>query len=229
MRAADRDLLTGLFGALGHPLASRCAERMLAVPRFGAFLIQYQTKIHKKARTLESPTSWQDLWLELWTAARLLADRRFTVAYETFAAQKVRGPDLTATFRANTVCQIEIKHVRAELTAAKWAEVVCSKLGQLPPGAINVLLVGTAATVAESCPAETALRELGQATQRGDDALFQRSGLAGARDYARQIVRLSGVLRVANWDLATTATTSLWRHPAARHPLPDDLARALVA
>lgn len=228
LRAADRELLIGLFGAIGHPLASRCAERMLAVPRFGVFLTQYQSKIHKKARTLESPTSWQDLWLELWTAARLLADRRFTVAYETFAAQKVRGPDLTATFRANTVCQIEIKHVRAELNAAKWGEVVCSKLGQLPPGAINVLLVGTAVTLTTPSPVETALPELGQAAQRGDDAFFQRIGLASARDYARQIVRLSGVLRVADWDLANAATISLWRHSAARHPLPPDLARALA-
>ena len=229
MRAADQTLLIGLFGALGHPLASRCAEQMGVSPRFGAFLTQYQSKIHKKARTLESPTSWQDLWLELWTAARLLADRRFTVAYETFAAQKVRGPDLTATFRANTICQIEIKHVRAELNAAKWAEVVCSKLGQLPPGVINVLLVGSARQITQPCPAETALGELTQAAQRGEDAFFQRNGLAGARDYARQIARLSGVLRAAEWDLAHAAQFSLWRHPAARHPLPPDLARALVA
>jgi hypothetical protein len=40
---------------------------------------------------------------------------------------------------------------------------------------------------------------------------------------------LSAVLRVANWDLMSTAQQSLWRNPAARHPLPPDLARALVA
>lgn len=228
LRVAERELLTDLFGGMTHPLAVRCAERMLATPRFSAFLAQYQTKIHKKARTLEGPESWQDLWLELWMAARLLADRRFVVAYETFAAHKVRGPDLTATFRVNTTCHIEIKHVRADLTAAKWAEVLGGKLGQLPTGAINVVLVGTAAAIAEPCPVETAIRALGQRAQRGEDAAFQRVGLGGARDYTRAIARLSGVLRAAEWDLASAARLSLWRNPTARHALPADLGRSLL-
>ncbi len=229
MRATDRDLLIALFGGIGHPLASRCAEQMLASPRFRVFLDQYRSKIGKKVRTLEGTARWHDLWLELWTAARLLADRRFEVAYESFAAQKVRGPDLTATFRTHTTCHIEIKHVRAELSATKWAEVLSAKLGQLPPGTINVLLVGTAAPLAETSTAELAIRELGRAAQRGEDAAFKRYGLLGARDYSRQIVRLSGVLRAADWDIASAARLTLWHHPAARHPLPPDLARALLA
>lgn len=229
MRAADRELLIGLFGGIGHPLATRCAEQMLANARFGAFLTLYQNKIRKKVRTLEGPTSWQDLWLELWTAARLLSDRRFVVAYETFAAQKVRGPDLTATFRVNTICHIEIKHARTELNVAKWAEVVCGKLGQLPPGANNVLLVGSTTHVTEAATVDTALLTLSRAAQRSDDAFFLRAGLASARAYARQIVRLSGIIRTSKWDLDRVAQVSLWRNPAARHPLPLDLARALGA
>jgi hypothetical protein len=229
MRASDRELLLGLFGVLGHPLASRCAEQVRVSPRFGSFLMQYQSKIRKKVRALEGPTSWHDLWLELWTAARLLADRRFDVAYETFAAQKVRGPDLTATFRMHTICHIEIKHVRAELDSAKWAEVLCAKLGQLPPGAINVLLVGTGPQTSEPCPAEAALRELSHLAQEGANDTFQRYGLQGAREYARQIARVSGVWHAADWDLASAARHSLWRNPAARHPLAPDLARALLA
>jgi hypothetical protein len=229
MRSADRELLVALFGGIGHPLASRCARQMVACPRFGAFLDVYRGKIGKKVRSLEGPGSWHDLWLELWTAARLLADRRFEVAYESYAAQKMRGPDLTATFRTHTICHIEIKHVRAELSLAKWTEVLCTKLGQLPAGAINVLLVGTGVQIVESCSVESAIRELGQAAQRGEDSAFQRYGLPEARDYSRQMTRLSGVLRVADWDLDSSARFSLWHNPAARHALPPDLARALIA
>lgn len=228
MRAADRELLIALFGDVGHPLASRCGAALVECPRFRVFLEQYRGKIGKKVRTQQGTGSWHDLWLELWTAARLLGDRRFEVAYERYAARKVRGPDLTATFRANTVCNIEVKHVRAELSAGKWAEVVCGKLGQLPTGAINVLLVGTSAQVAEPATAEAALGELSRMAQRGEDAVFQRNGLLGARDYARQVVRLSGVLRVADWDEAGAARLSLWRNPAARHAVPAELGRALV-
>jgi hypothetical protein len=229
MRAADRELLVALFGEIGHPLASRCAQQMAVYPRFGAFLNMYRGKIGKKVRSLEGPGSWHDLWLELWTAARLLADRRFEVAYESYAAQKMRGPDLTATFRAHTICHIEIKHVRAELSLAKWTEVLCTKLGQLPSGAINVLLVGTGTQIVESCSAESAVGELGRAVQRGENMVFQRYGLLGARDYSRRMTHLSGVLRVAGWDLDSSARFSLWHCPTARHALPPDLARTLIA
>jgi len=229
MRAADRELLLDLFGELRHPLASRCAAELAASPRFGTFLERYRGKIGRKARSLEKPESWPDLWLELWTAARLLADRRFEVAYESFGARKVRGPDLTLTFRTHIICHVEIKHVRTELSSAKWAEVVCTKLGQLPTGATSVLLVGTDPEMAEFCPAETALRELSRRSQQGEDVVFARYGLAGARDFSRQIPRLGGVLHVANWNLTTPARLSLWQNPTARHRLPPDLARALLA
>ncbi|MGO8946517.1 MAG: hypothetical protein ACLQUY_02395 [Ktedonobacterales bacterium] len=229
MRAADQELLISLFGGVGHPLASRCAAQMADSPRFRAFLDEYRGKIGKKVRSLEGPASWQDLWLELWAAARLLSDRRFEVAYESYAAQKVRGPDLTATFRTHISCHIEIKHVRAELSSVKWAEVLCTKFGQFPPAAMNVLLVGTSAQIHQSCSVETAVGELGRLARRGENAVFQRYGLPGARDYFRHIVRLSGVLRAADWDLERSAQHTLWRNPVARHPLPPDLARALLA
>ena len=229
MRAADSELLLDLFGSLGHPLASRCAVELAASPRFGAFLERYRGKIGRKARSLQKPESWPDLWLELWTAARLLADRRFEVTYESFGAQKVRGPDLTLTFRTHTICHVEIKHVRTELSSAKWAEIVCTKLGQLPTGATSVLLVGSGPEIAKSCPAETALRELGRRAQQGEDGIFVRYGLPAAREYSRQIPRLGGVLHISNWDVTAPARQSLWQNPTSRHRLPPDLARALLA
>jgi hypothetical protein len=229
LRTADRELLKALFGDVGHPLASRCAGEILNSPRFATFLNSYRGKIGKKARSLEGAGRWPDLWLELWTAAQLLSDRRFEVRYESYAAQKTRGPDFTATFRTRIVCNIEIKHVRAELSFAKWGEVLCTKLGQLPPGCLNVLLVGTGNQIAETCSVDSAAAELSAYAGRGEDTIFERYGLLGARDYQRHIGRLSGMLRVADWNLATAVQKSLWRNPSARHVLPDDLAQALLA
>lgn len=228
MRGADRDLLLSLFGGLDRPLAVRCAPWMARSSRFRAFLDEYRAKIAKKARTLESADAWPDLWLELWTAARLLSDQRFVLIYEQFAAQRARGPDLTATFRATTTLHIEIKRARVNLTAPKWAEILCSKLGQLQPSAANVLLVGSGADIAETCAAETAIHDLSRMAERGEDAVFQRYGLATARDFTRQLSRLSGVLRVADWDLDSAAQQSVWLNPIAKHPLAANLAHALT-
>jgi hypothetical protein len=221
-------LLKVLFGDVGHPLASRCAAEILNSPRFATFLDTYRSKIGKKARSLEGAGRWPDLWLELWTAAQLLPDRRFELRYESYAAQKTRGPDFTAIFRTRIICNIEIKHVRAELSFAKWGEVLCTKLGQLPPSCMNVLLVATDAQIAETCSIETAAAELGACAGRGEDAIFQRYGLLGARDYQRHIGRLSGVLRIADWTLAGAVRKSFWRNPSARHVLPADLTQALL-
>jgi hypothetical protein len=172
LRAADRELLKSLFGDVGHPLASRCAVEILNSPRFAAFLDTNRSKIGKKARSLEGAGRWPDLWLELWTAAQVISDRRFELWYENYAA---------------------------------------------------------GAQIIETCSVESATAELGADAGRGEDAIFQRYGLLGGRDYQRHIGRLSGVLRVADWDTASTVQKCLWRNPAARHVLPDDLARALLA
>ena len=203
MRSADRELLIVLFGGIGHPLASRCAAQMVVSPRFRAFLVQYRGKIGRKVRSLERADSWSDLWLELWMAARLLSDRRFELVYESYSAKKMRGPDLTAVFRTHVTCNIEIKHVRAELSSAKWAEIVCSKLGQFPSGAVNVLLVGTSMPTEQCCMAETAIFELSRLAQSRADALFQRYGLFGGRWFCSPAGPfLSGVVQVTHWDPA---------------------------
>jgi hypothetical protein len=80
----------------------------------------------------------------------------------------------------------------------------------------------------ESCSVESAVGELGRAAEAGENTIFQHYGLPGARDFSRHMTRLSGVLRIADWDIDSSAGFSLWRCPSARHALPPDLARALL-
>lgn len=228
MRAADAELLTFICGNLSHPLARRCAAAMAASPRFTSFLAQYRAKICKKLRGAHADEGWRDLWLELWMAARLLKDRRFSVAYELYVAQNVRGPDLTVTYRTHSAFHVEIKRVRVDLGLDKWADVLADKLGQLPAGAVNLLLIGTDAGHPEDGSIAVALGAVAQVAQQGEAAFHQRFGLKGARELLHQVPRLSAILWVSDWDDTTRAERALWSNPQARHKLPPELARALV-
>jgi hypothetical protein len=229
MRASDVALLKAIFLNRSHPLAVVCAERMGGSPRFRAYLERYRAKVGKKVRSLTGAGTWLDLWLELWVAARFLDDRRFEVAYETFAAQKKRGPDLTVTFRSNLICHVEIRHVRTDLSLGKWTEVLCDKLGQLPPGAINLVLVATGQSAEEASSAEAAVHEVSRWARRADDSLLRRYGIANERALSRQLARLSAVARITGWNGRDLDGYTLWRNPQARRLLPPDLARALVS
>jgi hypothetical protein len=72
-----------------------------------------------------------------------------------------------------------------------------------------------------------AMRQLQDRAADKDEALFQRRGFNGVRDFLKHYQRLSGALWVAGEPSAPQA--SLWRNPQARHPLPTDLARALTS
>lgn len=209
-----------------------------ASSRFRAFVAEHESKIAKKLRNADGAEGRRDLMLELYAAHRLLLDRRFTVEYERFTAGKTRGPDFSVLFKTRTPFNVEVKRLRA--TGAgdfnRWAFVVCDKLGQMPPSAINVLLMGAedgaGGAAAAGAEVARAMARLHTLAERKDDEFFVKRGLLGAKDYVRQLSRLSAVLYIAGWERAEDGdgdgAVSLWVNPQAKHPLPDDLARALA-
>src|ERR1051325_6315398 len=64
--------------------------------RFHTFIAQHQDKVRKKLSTTDEDARL-DVRAELLVAQRLLADRRFEVAFEAYGAQR-RGPDLSVAF-----------------------------------------------------------------------------------------------------------------------------------
>lgn len=228
------ELRATTFGMAAPWLGARAAAWMDESPRFAAFIELHRDKIRKKIRGLRDDEGLRDLACELLVAWRLLADRRCTLTYEPLLAGKTRGPDFAVTFKGHVAVNVEVKRLRAGVTAARLADAVCDKLGQLPPGSPNVLVVCASAGEAashDSSPAfdlAAALALLRAAAERSDPALFARHGYRAPADFFRGFLRLSAVRLRIPWEAdAPAAASALWSNPQARHPLPSALQAAL--
>ncbi len=222
----DDELLASVFGDETYALREACARWFASSRPFRAFFEENAAKIRRKVRQVGDAESLHDLLLELDTARRLLAERRVTLAYERYLAEKTRGPDFTVTFKGHVVFNVEVRRLRAPTSAGKLGDVIAEKLRQMPPSASNVLLVGVdAGATVDLDPAVTMKRLIQRAEAKHDDFFIER-GFRDARDFLRDLLRLSGALLRAHWDDAAAGST-LWVNPQARHPLPTDVQKLL--
>jgi hypothetical protein len=215
------DVLGALFEDERHPLYSALAEWVKTDRRFRAFAEAYRGKIRRKLRTNTDPDTAADLYFELDVGRWLLREPRMEVEYETFDARQ-GGPDYTVTFRVNTRFNVEVRRIRTAETGddrvRKLTDILASKTKQMPPGAINLLVLSDGAPPGgDLADAAAALRGL---AERKDDAFFARRGYPGAADFLRQYRQLSGAAFRA-------AGGVLWLNSLAKRPLPKDLALAL--
>lgn len=196
--------------------------------RYKAFATTYNTKIRSKLKNARDDHSIKDLRAELETAALLLSEERFTVEYETYVALKQRGPDFTVTFKSHTRLNIEVRRLRgidlaqaaSETQRHKLMAVICDKVGQMPPGIINLLWLTAEQPVVEH-DFSAAMLALRQMTEQKNQAYFQNRGFKDAADFLRQYRQLSGVI------LRHSSASSLWLNPLAKHNLPPDLTNTL--
>jgi hypothetical protein len=225
-------LLDDLFDGAQPALYAEMAGWLRESRRFRTFVEAYRSKIRAKLRHAPDEQRLHDVRAELAVAALLLRDARFGLAYETYAAHKQRGPDFSAAFRVHTRFNIEVRRIRraeprtpdrdAPITPQRrLMAVLGDKIGQMPPGAINLLWLAAdeALAVSEIAQAAAALRRPGA---QGDAAAFADWGSRHAADFVKHDRQLSGV--VLCWPGSALA---LWPNPAARHPAPPELVHAL--
>ncbi|HLJ81815.1 MAG TPA: hypothetical protein VKT52_10040, partial [Ktedonobacterales bacterium] len=115
---------------------------------------------------------------------------------------------------------------------------LCDKLRQLPPSVSNVLVIystsGESGEERQRAPFDVgaATAQLRSAAERKDEAFFTRRGLDGARDYLRQLPKLSAVVVRGGEETVSDGAAPLamasWMNPQARHPLAPDLRNALL-
>ena len=224
----DNELLAIIFGAETHPLRAACAAWSASSRSFRTFLEENASKIRKKARQASDLESLYDLQLEMDAAYHLLADRRVALVYERYLADKMRGPDFTVTFKGHIVFNVEVRRLRVTNPAGKLGDVICEKLRQMPPSAVNVLLVGVSASAPTELDPATAIKRLIQRAEAKQSDFFSERGFRDARDFLRALQRLSGLLLRANWrDPSVSSPPSLWLNPQARHPLPAEAQKLL--
>lgn len=225
-------LLAELDAAEDQPLRAACAGWAATSPRFRTFLADQATKIARKLRTAEGIEGRRDVLLELYAAHRLLLNRSITLEYERYAADKTRGPDFTATFKTHTPFNVEVRRLRGANSGefGRWANVIGDKLRQMPPSIANVLLAGCDAGLTPALDVAEAMARLRALAERRDDEFFARRGLPTAKDYLRQLQRLSAIVLIAGWEgmSETGGMALLWTNAQARHPLPHDLSQALA-
>jgi hypothetical protein len=233
--------LLNIFGDTADALSSQCARWIDESPRFQAFVAAYRTKIRKKVRGLRDGEGRSDLLFELAIAYWLLQERRFTVEYEKYGIGKQRTPDFVVTYKTNVVFNVEVKRMRAAAVAPhlpaasetdtphaeevrdpnKLINTISAKLGQLLPGAINLLALSADGLAYQEEDIAQTMKLLKQHADRKDEDYFVRRGFASARDFLHDYQRLSAVLIRRGWD--DDGAPALWLNKEAQRPVPRDL------
>jgi hypothetical protein len=226
------DLLAYIFEGKRHALAEQFAAWVVASVRFRTFAELYRDKIRKKLRGIRDEEGLRDLQFELEMAFLLLGERRFTLEYEKGGVGKQRGPDFCVTYKTHTPFNVEVKHIRLgeagtrsdQQEFSKLAYTACQKIGQLPPGMINLLVVAYDGDGHNGFDVAGAMNRLRALAEQRDEEFFTRRGFAGSRDFLKQYSRLSAALFRGSGG----APSVLWANALAKHRLPADLRTILL-
>ena len=226
MSALD-DLLDSIFDTKKPAFYPEFEAWVRGSRRFRAFAAAYDTKIRAKLKNARDEGGLKDLRAELETTWLLLREERFTLEYEKYAASKQRGPDFTVTFRTHTPFNVEVRRLRSiewdddsEARKSKLMAVLCDKVGQMPPGIVNLLwlIAERAVSEADVSRAMTALR---QRAERKDEDFFKRRGFESAVHFLKQYGQLSAIV------LHQSSANVVWLNSLARHKTPSDIVNAI--
>ncbi|WP_119068494.1 hypothetical protein [Aggregatilinea lenta] len=226
--AALDDLLDSIFHGIKPTFYPEFEAWVRGSRRYRAFAASYHSKIRAKLKNARDESGVQDVRAELETAALLLHEGRFTLEYEKYASTKQRGPDFTVTYKTHTPFNVEVRRIRSielddedpDARTGKLVAVLCDKVGQMPPGIVNLLWLTADREVSEA-DLTNATNTLLHMAERKDEAFFTRRRFASVADFLKQYHRLSGIV------LRQSDGSAIWLNPLARHKMPPDIVTAL--
>jgi hypothetical protein len=236
-----QETLDYLFDHKPHVLAPHFRHWMGELPRFADFVAAHRDKIRKKIRSSRSADGVQDLRAELETAYLLLREKRFTLAYEPYGKGTGRGPDFAVTFRTQLIFNVEVTRMRRSMRenddepplfdpqaeGRRLADIVGSKLGQMLPGIMNLLVI--MADQETMCELEVGqvMNQLKQRAEQKEAQLFQRHRFRDTSDFFRYYQRLSAVLLRSTGQHDIGKCPILWLNNQTKHPLPVSICTIL--
>jgi len=214
------ELLTYLFDGRPHLLTAPMQTWLTTSRRFAAFVNTFHTKIRKKLRATQGSESLLDLQLELETAYLLLQESALSVVYEPLPIRQSRGPDFAVTFTTSTLFMVEVTRLRmVDDIEERVADMVCSKLAQLPPKHSNILLVGVESTNLTQDSLRATMLQLQQRAERADASFAHHYGFRDRADFFQHYQRLSELL-IRGSPLQAGEKIIGWINPQAKYPLP---------
>ena len=232
------ELIDFLFDRRPHMLAKPMETWLISSRRFTAFVDIFRDKIRKKIRVTRDSETVLDLRLELDTAYRLLQERTLSLTYEPQLAEKIRSPDFAVTFTTSVTFMLEVTRLRTNQKTTeesgsgtnaigdRFADAVCSKLGQLIHQQSNILLVGVDEMNLTEDDVRVAMLRMQGRAERSDPTFFQHYRLQGRTEFFRHYQRLSEIL--VRWTgLQKKGSFIAWANPQAKIPLPSKVRTVL--
>jgi hypothetical protein len=236
------ETLNYLFDHKPHVLAPHLSHWMSESPRFADFVETHRDKIRKKIRGIPDPDGFQDLRAELETAYLLLREKRFTLAYEPYGRGTGRGPDFAVTFRTRITFNVEVTRMRFSIwqndegkpplfepqaEGRRLAEIVGSKLGQMLPSMMNLLVVMADHQTLCELEVGKVMNQLKQRAEQKEPQLFRRHSFRDTSDFFKYYQRLSGVLLRSTGKPEAGKCPILWINNQTKHPLPGPICTIL--
>jgi hypothetical protein len=102
--------------------------------------------------------------------------------------------------------------------SGKLTNTVCNKVGQMPPGMINILVIAPDGDGVDELDVAQTMKSLKGRAERKDDLFFARRGCVGAREFIKQYQQLSGILLRRPGE-----RPQLWVNAQAKHPIPVEI------
>lgn len=105
----------------------------------------------------------------------------------------------------------------------KFCYIIFEKLGQMMPGMINLLIVGSDRDSVEAEHLGEAINSINESLQINDESFFVKQKFQGRQDFLNQAKRLSGILFRGHWIGPGEAEDRnlLWCNDKADQPIPQ--------
>ena len=232
------ELLTYLFDGQPHKLTESITTWLSSSRRFATFVDTFRDKIRKKLRVTQDPETLLDLRLELETAYLLLQEQPLSVIYEPQQCGQSRCPDFAVSYTTSLTFMVEVTRLRTFKKGGsdpssrensfifegdRFADAVCSKLGQLSPQSSNVIILGVDAPRPPQSDLHAAMLRAQQRAERSDSTFWQRYRFRDRADFFRHYQRLSEVLMRESQGRSAVA----WTNSQAKYPLPRKVRTSL--